>query len=369
MRMLARPAAGALAGPEGPPRRVAVLRALQLGDLLCAVPALRALRRALPQSEITLVGLPWAERFAQRFAHLVDRFVPFPGFPGLPETTPNLAALPQFLHDMQAARYDAVVQLHGRGDVTNLLVASFGARATAGFVGKGAWCPDPARYAPWPEEGHEILRLLALVDFLRIARAGMHLEFPLEPHEDDAAMALRASHGLESGRYVCIHPGARLASRRWPAERFAEVARRVAALGWRVVVTGGEDERGLAARVARAVPRAVDLSGRTPLGVLAAVLRDARLLLSNDTGVSHVAAAVATPSVVVSCGADPARFAPLDTTRHEVLHEPVPCRPCAHDRCPVGHPCALRLAVDAVAARVIARLVDHRTPRVLARAG
>ena len=360
MRVLAAASGGRLRGDEGPPRRLAILRALQLGDLLCAVPALRALRRALPGTQITLVGLPWAEAFARRFAHLVDAFVAFPGFPGLPETPPNLAALPGFLHAMQAARYDAVVQLHGRGDVTNLLVAAFGAPRTAGFVGRNAWCPDPARYAPWPETGHEILRLVSLIDFLGIPRAGLDLEFPLEGGECEEAARLREAHALVPGEYVCVHPGARLPSRRWPVERFAAVAAQVAAQGFRVVVTGGPDEAALAGHVAAAVPGAVDLCGRTPLGVLGALLGNARLLVSNATGVSHVAAAVGTPSVVVSCGADPARFAPLDTERHEVLHEPVPCRPCAHERCPIGHPCATRLDAARVADRVLARLAGER---------
>ena len=350
-------------GAVAPPRRVAVFRALQLGDLLCAVPALRALRKAGREAQITLIGLPWAASFATRFAHLVDDFIAFPGFPGLPERQPELAALPRFLVTAQSRHFDLAVQLHGRGDLTNAIVGTLGATATAGFRGPGTYCPDPARYAPWPEVGPEIERLLALVDYLQLPRAGTQLEFPLAPGEVAQADALRHLAGLARGGYACVHPGARLRSRRWPPDYFAAVATTLRQAGLRIVVTGTAEEAEITARVTRMVPGAVDLTGQTSLGVLGALIRDARLLVCNDTGVSHVAAALRTPSVVVSCGADPARFAPRDHVLHEVLHEPMACRPCAHDRCPIGHPCANQLAPARVAERASARLAATQPAR------
>jgi ADP-heptose:LPS heptosyltransferase len=81
---------------------------------------------------------------------------------------------------------------------------------------------------------------------------------------------------------------------------------------------------------------------------LAGLISGARLLVCNDTGVSHIATAVATPSVIISWGADPARFAPLACQHHRVLYHPTACRPCAHDRCPFARPCAHRVSVAAV---------------------
>lgn len=301
-------------------RRVAVLRALQLGDLLCAVPALRALRAALPEAEIVLVGLPWARTFVTRFDAYLDGFREFPGFPGLPERAPVVERIPAFLSELQAERFDLAVQLHGSGPFVNPLVALFGARRSAGFYLPGDYCPDPELFLPWPSEGLEIRRLLRLVEFLGAPTQGEALEFPLREADFAALHALEGTSALVPGEYVCVHPGASCAERRWPAERFAAVARGLADRGLRIVLTGTAAEQALGHTIARELgPRCLDLVGRTDLGALGALLDGARLLVCNDTGVSHVAAALRVPSVVISTGDNPARWAPIDGARHRVL--------------------------------------------------
>jgi ADP-heptose:LPS heptosyltransferase len=329
-------------------RRIAVFRALQLGDMLCVVPALRALRRAAPQASITLVGLPWAREFADRFRHYLDDFMAFPGFPGLPESVADVAALPGFLIDARERRFDLAIQLHGSGALSNPIVALLGARRQAGFHVDGAWCPDPATCPAWGEPEHEVLRYLRLMQWLGCSGADATLEFPLDGADRAAVCALEPLP--PDGRYVCIHAGARMPSRRWPAARFGQVADGLAARGWRIVLTGGPDERAIASEVQRhmAAP-SLDLSGRTTLGALALLVSRAGLLVSNDTALSHIAAASGTPSVIVCSGADPMRWAPLNRARHRVMFAPAACRPCAFETCPIGHPCAL----DVSAAQVL----------------
>src|SRR5918911_1178252 len=106
---------------EGPPRRVVLLRALQLGDLLCLVPALRALRAAWPRTELVLVGLPWARMFVERFHSYLDSFREFPGYPGLPEQVPQVERIPAFLASLQQEHFDLALQVHGSGTITNPL--------------------------------------------------------------------------------------------------------------------------------------------------------------------------------------------------------------------------------------------------------
>jgi ADP-heptose:LPS heptosyltransferase len=305
------------------PRRVAVLRALQLGDLLCAVPALRALRAALPHAQIVLVGLPWARALVQRYPHYLDGFWEFPGWPGLPERAVDLAAIPEFLRRMQAEQWDLAIQLHGSGPLVNPLTLLWGARRTAGFYLPGDWCPDPELFLPWPEQGLEVQRLLALMEHLGAPASGAHLEFPLWPEDQRRGQALLAGLGPASRAYVCIHPGASVPERRWPLAHFARVAKALSSRGLAIVLTGTAAEADLTGALAAALPYAcLDLAGQTDLGALAAVLAQARLLVCNDTGVAHLAAALRLPSVVISTGNNPARWAPADRRRHRVLCHP-----------------------------------------------
>jgi ADP-heptose:LPS heptosyltransferase len=193
-------------------------------------------------------------------------------------------------------------------------------------------------------------RLLALTASLGAPRAGRGLEFPVTAADRDRWARLAAERGVPGGGYVCVHPGARWPSRRWPAERFAAVADALAGRGLAVVLTGSIGERPLTAATARLMRApAVDLAGLTSLGTLAAGLRGASLLVCNDTGVSHLAAALGVRSVVVASGSDVSRWAPGDRARHRVLSVDVDCRPCGYVECPIGHPCAARLPAERVA--------------------
>jgi ADP-heptose:LPS heptosyltransferase len=217
-----------------PIRRVAVFRALQLGDLLCTVPALRALRRALPESEITLIGLPWARSFVARFSAYLDHFIEFPGYPGLPEREPALRDLPRFLATVQDCRFDLAIQMHGSGTITNPLVAAFGARRTAGYAGPGAYCPDAGLFLPFPEQENEVRIHLRLMGFLGVTSESEALEFPLSDDDRSALRSMPEVARLMPGAYACIHPGARLRSRR---DRLCSPGPRRSGTWWRRCAT------------------------------------------------------------------------------------------------------------------------------------
>lgn len=340
-------------------QRVAIFRALQLGDLLCTVPAWRALRAAHPGAHITLIGLPWARDFARRFARYINDFIEFPGAPGLRERPWDAAHLATFEEGMKEQRFDCLVQMHGSGNITNPLLSKWGARRLAGFHEAPSLTAPDRLMLQWDPRESEVRRYLRLAAALGADTRGVHLEFPLDDAERVAALELRGVRGP----YVVIHPGARFPSRRWPVERYAAVADRLAHGGYAIIVTGTREEKALAAQlVANMRHAAIDLVGCTAVGVLAAVVAGARLVVCNDTGLSHVASAVRTPSVVVSSGSDALRWRPLDTSRHRVLWHDTPCRPCMHEVCPTGHECARAMTTEQVyeaAASLLAQTDCH----------
>ena len=341
-------------------RSILVFRALFLGDLLCIVPALRALRAAAPRARITLAGLPWASQFQERFAGYVDEHMVFPGFPGLPEQAPALADVSDWLERLRARQFDLALQWHGSGAISNILLALTGPGRMAGFYPRGGWCPEPDLFMPWVEREHEALRYLALLRALGVPLQGEALEFPVRAADHEDLLTLMNPLPA-AGSYACIHAGARLPSRRWPAQRFAQVADQLAGSGLQIVLTGAANETALVREVRQQMRApALDLCGKTGLGSLGALLSAARLLVCNDTGVAHMAAACATPSVTICSGADPGRWAPLDGVRHRVLSHAVACRPCAHAVCPIGHPCATGVTVEMVMREAHSQLAANR---------
>lgn len=332
--------------------RVLVFRALQLGDLLCSLPALRALRRALPQAHVALLSLPWARDFVARYPAYVDEFIEFPGYPDLPEREPDHAELPRFVTRMQERQFDLTIQMHGSGGIVNAMLEAFGAKGNAGYCEPHDSTADRGRFLPYPSDVHEIHRHLKLMEFLGAPAASDALEFPLRDQDYAELLIHPEATQLRAGNYVCLHAGARYMTRRWPVERLARVGDHFASQGFAAVLTGSASERTLTEAVAAAMRSpCVNLAGKTTLGAAGALLSGARLVITNDTGMSHLAAAVGVPSVVVVLSSDASRWAPLQAARHAAILADVPCRPCEHRICPIGFPCAELVSSAAVIER------------------
>ena len=264
--------------------RVVVLRALGLGDLLTAVPALRGLRQAHPGAHVSL-AMPAPLGDLALLSGAVDEVV---------DTAP-LAPLAAHLH-----RADLAVNLHGRGPQSTALLAATSPRRLVAYGVTSAWRADE----------HEVARWCRLV-----AEAGA----PADPR----ALALPPPQTPPPvPGAVLVHPGAALPSRLWPVDRWATVVRGLVGRGAPVVLTGSAVERDRALRVAElsGLPEEAVLAGRTRPLELAGLVESARLLVSVDTGVAHLATAYGTPSVVLFGPTDPSLWGPpADRPQHRVL--------------------------------------------------
>lgn len=307
------------------PKKVVVFRALQLGDMLCAVPALRALRMALPAAHITLAGLPWAEQFVRRFPAYLDDFIAFPGHPAFPEQAMHEDEVEGFYSAIRGRRYDLAIQMHGSGEISNTIVRAFNAVAIAGCApAHDCGENDTEVFAPYPDNGTEPERLARLMGFLGAPAQCFELEFPITTGDMRELEESGLHRGLEPGRYICIHPGARHRNKCWPPQRFAEVADQLAEeFGMTVVLTGSGKEIDLTSMVAEHMRTpAINAAASISIGAMAALMSHARLLICNDTGVSHIAAGLRLPSVVIFSTADIRRWAPLDPDLHRSLWDP-----------------------------------------------
>ncbi len=311
--------------------RALVLRALGVGDLLAGVPALRALRRALPGHE-TVLAAPEPLRPLVALTGAVDRLLPT----GELEPVPWTGAAP-----------DVAVDLHGCGPESHRLLLALEPRRLVGFG-----CARLQHDGPqWRDAEHERARWVRLVteSFDLPSVAGQ---------SDDVRIEVPDEPPLCAGAVV-VHPGAASASRRWPAERFAAVAAWLRdATGSPVLVTGSAGERPVAEEVRRSAGLAASsvVAGATDLRTLAATVARARLVVSGDTGVAHLASAYGVPSVVLFGPTPPSSWGPPASGPHTVLWHGAAGRPRGDPHGDVLDPTLARVSVDEVVAAAALRL-------------
>jgi ADP-heptose:LPS heptosyltransferase len=306
--------------------RVLALRALGLGDLLAGVPALRALRRALPGHRLVLAA-PEALRPLVDLSRTVDELLVTGELEPVPWTGPPP---------------EVAVDLHGNGPASKRLLEALDPGRLVAFAGPGGDGRHVAGPA-WEPEEHERRRWCRLVEHF--------FGVPADPTDLRLAVPDRAPSATGA---VLVHVGAASGSRRWPGDRFAAVARSVADEGHLVVLTGSPAELSAMERVRVAAGLPPDAVARgTDLADLAALVAHARLVLCGDTGMAHLASAYGTPSVVLFGPTPPHRWGPPEDGPHDVLWHGTGVGDPHAD---VPDPALLEITVDEVLDRVRLRL-------------
>jgi ADP-heptose:LPS heptosyltransferase len=263
-------------------RKIAVLRANAVGDLIVALPALEALRKHFPCAEIVLLGRHWHSAFLSGRPGPIDRVVVVPFTSGIYDPPAGVdvdaGACERFLVQMRRERFDLAFQLHGGGAHSNPFVNSLGARMTLGAKTQNATALD--RWVPYRDYQHEALRLLEVVSLAGATH--VNLDARLGVTEDDLQEA--GEEVPDDGRPIAVlDPGSRDPRRRWPSSSFALVGDRLSAAGARVVINRDP----LDASPAEETRSRMNTDGEChslSLGGLAGLLTRARLLVANDSG-------------------------------------------------------------------------------------
>jgi heptosyltransferase-2 len=315
-----------------------------IGDSLLARPAIESLAANFPEAEVWLCAAEWVGGVFSSDSRVAG-VVPLP---------------PR--NDIRSFRA-AARMIKARGfDVGVLFTNSFGSAllfALAGIPQRWGYATDgrallltkSARRAQGDAPRHQVHYYLDLVSGLGLRTNPPTLRLDVPGEKRAEAHGLLSKLGADAAPpLLVLSPGAAYGpAKRWPAARFAELAalfqkRKNAA----VVIVGSASESNLAAEISSALlPKPLDLTGKTTLPQLMAVISRARLFVSNDSGPMHLANALGVPVVGVFGPTDPAVTGPFEPPA-AVVKKDVPCWPCSYRKCPYDHRCMLRISAEEV---------------------
>ena len=339
--------------------KILLLKPSSLGDVIQALPVLRLLKRHLPRAAIHW----WID---SRLAPLLEGD---PDLSGLVRFERQRWASPVHWPELwrsvcqaRAQNYDWVIDLQGLARSS-----AFGWLANGGLlVGldeprEGAralydWVVPRTSY-----HTHAVDWYLAVLPRLGVP---VDANFTWLPERPSVAAEVKSKWPTAGVRWVALHPGARWLNKRWPAGHFAELVRELARdfSEVRFAILGGGDDQPLGETICAAAPeRCLNLAGRTSLPEMVEWLRLAELVVTNDTGPAHAAAALGRPTLALFGPTEPRRTGPYGQLPR-VLRHPLPCAPCMKSRCAWPQPmeCLTAISPAAVAVRVRAELIGQR---------
>lgn len=331
-------------------KRVVVRGTNWVGDSVMTIPALRALRRVLPDANITLVIRPGTKGiFAE--ADFIDDILVY-------DRKGALSVFPQ-IREWKRRKFDLAVLFQNAFEAA-LIPFFAGVPLRLGYAteSRQALLTHPLGLPDWRSSRHEVFYYLYLVTALEqmlfgssticesAPDAGIQIS---ETRRGEAADLLRAFGVTEDEALVAICPGSiNSRAKRWSAESYAELADRLIESSRQVVLVGSKDEVDVSEEVTRRMRhQPVVLTGKTNLDQVTAVLSRADLIVTNDTGPAHIGAALGRPTIVIFGPTNPLTTRPFSPDA-EILRHPPECAPCMLRDCPIDHRCMTAITVDEV---------------------
>ena len=331
-------------------KRVVVRGTNWVGDSVMTVPALRALRRVLPDANITLVIRPGTKGiFAE--ADFIDDILVY-------DRRGALSVFPQ-IREWKRRKFDLALLFQNAFEAALIpFLAGVPLRLGYATESRQALLTHPIELPDWRSSRHEVFYYLYLVTALEQMLFGRSAICESDPDASiqisearrvEAVDLLRAYGVTEDDLLVAICPGSiNSRAKRWSANSYAELADRLIESRRRVLLVGSKDEVGVSEEVTRRMRhQPVVLTGKTNLDQVTAVLGRADLIVTNDTGPAHIGAALGRPTIVIFGPTNPLTTRPFSPDA-EILRHPPECAPCMLRDCPIDHRCMTAITVDEV---------------------
>ncbi|MFZ5774837.1 MAG: lipopolysaccharide heptosyltransferase II [Thermodesulfobacteriota bacterium] len=327
------------------PDRILIRSTNWIGDAIMTTPAVRTIRQNFPDAEITILAYPWVADIFRASPH-VDRVMLYQR----KGSHQGLAGLWRLGRELAQERFDLAILLQNAFEAALLArLAAIPVRAGYRRDGRGLLLTHGVRIQPAVRKLHQVHYYQGLLQELGLRRGPDQLFLRLSEQDNAWADDFLARN---AGRPVVgLNPGAAYGpAKRWPAERYARLAARLAAeMGASLLVFGTEADREAASVIAAAAPgRVSDLAGKTTLAQAMALIGRCDAFVTNDSGLMHVAAAQETPLVAIFGSTDHVATGPF-SARAVVVRKEMACSPCLKPQCKKNDfACMLALEVEDV---------------------
>lgn len=331
-------------------RRVVVRGTNWVGDSVMTVPALRALRRVLPDARITLAIRPSAKGIFSEVDFVDDLLI---------YDRRNVFSVVSQVREWRRRQFDLALLFQNAFEAALIpFLAGVPMRLGYATESRRAMLTHPLPLPDWRSSRHEVFYYLYLIAALEQSLFGANTISESDPdislaisdaRRIEAAELLR-SHGVtEEKSVVAICPGSiNSRAKRWPAESYAALADRLLAQQRQVLLIGSRDEIDVTNEVtSRMRHRPVVLTGKTSLDQITAVLGMVDLVVTNDTGPAHIAAALGCQTIVIFGPTNPLTTRPF-SFKAEIIRHPPDCAPCMLRDCPIDHRCMTAITVDEI---------------------
>jgi len=336
----------------GKVRKICIFKTGAIGDVLMTTPLIRQLCAGFPKAQIDYWVGSWSAPVLENNIHL-DRII---SFNERPFYRKNLFAIRNIARKITKKKYDLMIILDF-SYLANMFGALCRVPVRIGFDRNGEGFPNTIN-VPYGKRRHDVdsyLEIARIVGAKPTRNSDMEIFFAKS--EEKFARSFFKKHRLDPNKTIAIapggakNPGMTLNIKRWPAERFAQVAERLSKRGFQILLVGSQDDAEAANTVRQRVPKAVDATGKVPLRKTAVLVKLCKRLICNDSGLMHIAAAVNTPVTAIFGPTDPAKLAPRGP-KDRVLWKHPGQNPCYLDGnllpCPDNHECIRRITVNDV---------------------